>query len=232
MRVVFVEADPAAADLLTFVAQRRGHQPVAVPALNRLFERLPFEPAVAVISLPDLSPETLESVAAVRERFPGISVLLITERSTVLPPIAALKAGAQDVIRSPYNPYEVILRAEAWATARATTVAPTSGIRLADLEVDLDLFASTKNGVNLPLTRLERRLLFCLCQHSPNVAPIERLLVFGWESMDEPDAALLKTHISHIRKKLRDAGGVPFTITSQQTIGYTLTVAESARQAS
>ncbi|MGE5595169.1 MAG: response regulator transcription factor [Hyphomicrobiales bacterium] len=233
MRVAIVEAEPAAADLLTFVAHRRGHQPVCVPALDRLFERLPFEPQIAIISLPDLDAATLENVQRVRETFPEISILLITERWAALPPIAGLKAGAQDVIRSPYNLYEVMLRAESWAAARSVSAqAPTSGIKLADLEIDLDLFLSVKNGVTLPLTKLERRLLFCLCQHYPNVAPLERMLAFGWESIDEPDAALLKTHISHIRKKLRDAGGVPFEITSQQTIGYTLSIAEGEAKAS
>ncbi|MCC7362950.1 MAG: response regulator transcription factor [Dehalococcoidia bacterium] len=232
MRLAIVEADPAAADLLMFVAQRRGHQPVCVPHVERLAERLPFEPTCILLSLPELDAGAIEAIQLLKETFTGITVLLIVERAAPMAPISALKAGAQDVVTSPYNPFEVVYRAETWAAARSAPGTASSAIRLADLEIDLDLFVATKAGKSLPLTKLERRLLYCIGQHYPNVAPIERLLSFGWESLDEPDAALLKTHISHIRKKLRDAGGVLFEIISQQTVGYSLALPESERKAS
>lgn len=232
MRIAIAEADPAAADLLMFVAQRRGHLPVCVPGIQRLFERLPFEPTAAIVGVHEIDDATLEELAKLRRELPAAAILVTTEHPAATARLQAMKCGANDVIASPYNPFEVILRAESWVAARAQSAAPTGGIRLADLEVDLDAFAATKNGNALPLTKLERRLLYCLCQHHPNIAPIDRLLVFGWESLDDPDAALLKTHISHIRKKLRDAGGTPFEIVSQQSVGYALRVAAGHQLAS
>lgn len=232
MRLAIAEPDPAAADLLMFVAQRRGHQPVCVPGIQRLFDRLPFEPTVAVVSLPDIDDAALAGIARLRAHFPEITILVLTEHNPTHPPLAALRAGANDVVFSPYHPGEVILRAETWTAARARPAPAVGGIQLADLDIDLDAFAATKNGKALTLTKLERRLLYCLCQHHPNIAPIDRLLVFGWESLEDPDAALLKTHISHIRKKLREAGGVPLEIISQQTVGYALRVSQQAQLAS
>ena len=72
-------------------------------------------------------------------------------------------------------------------------------------------------------------MLYCLVEHHPGVTTLERLLSFGWDSLDEPEAGLLKTHISHIRKKLRDAGGAPIEIVSHQAVGYSIRAIEVAK---
>ena len=64
-------------------------------------------------------------------------------------------------------------------------------------------------------------------QHHGRVSPTERLLSFGWDSLEPPDASLLKTHISHLRKKLSDAGGRRFEIRSRHSLGYTLQLVEA-----
>ncbi|GAB4336509.1 MAG: response regulator transcription factor [Dehalococcoidia bacterium] len=224
MRIAIAEPDPSLADLLAFVARRRGHQPVCVSNVTRLFERLPFEPAAAIVSFPEADDRSAEAIASLRKAFPGLIVLATVERAREPGPQRLLNAGARDVIRIPYNPNEVILRAETLYQAAAAEMPRDDVLRVADIEVDLSAYAAKKNGVPLPLTKLELRLLYCLAEHSPNVAPIERLLAFAWES-EEPDPALLKTHVSHLRKKLREAGGAPVAITSRQMIGYVLSQA-------
>ncbi len=232
MRLAIAEPDAAAADLLMFVAQRRGHQPISVSSLSRLFERMPFEPAAAIVSVARVDDETLEQIAKLGATFPGICTFVICEKPGASDALAVLRAGAADCIASPYNPFEVLVRIEGRMASREAPRSATGGIRLADLHVDLEAYSATKNGHTLSLTKLERRLLYCLCEHHPNLATIDRLLVFGWDSIDDPDAGLLKTHMSHIRRKLRDAGGAPFEIVSHQTVGYAMRLAQAAQCAS
>ncbi|MCA9829822.1 MAG: response regulator transcription factor [Dehalococcoidia bacterium] len=230
MRLVIIDRDPVSLDVLSFVAQRRGHQSVGLPGVERLQERLPFTPEIAIVATTALDEGGLTAIRAVRERFEAIRVLVAAESPGPDGALQALRAGAQDVVKTPCSPFELFARIEAWAAPEAVQAAASSGgARLGDLEVDLEAYTATKNGRELALTKLERRLLYCLCQHHPNVATIDRLLAFGWDSLDEPDAGLLKTHISHIRKKLRDAGGVEFEIVSHQTVGYSMRLLESAR---
>ncbi len=222
MRLAIAESDSTTADLLAFAAQRRGHQAVCLAPAARLFDRLPFEPAVIVTSAEGSSEETVAWVRRIRQQFPEAALYVTVEKPREPLPTRVLDAGASDVIRSPYNPIELILRAENWLASRGVTAASTDSLTLSDLEIALDRHTATKNGKVLVLTKLELRLLYCLCDHFPHLAPLERLLTFGWDTLGDPDAALIKTHISHIRKKLRDAGGDDFEIVSRQTVGYVL----------
>jgi len=227
MHVAIVEPDAALAHVLAFVARRRGHQVICVPHVEPLLTRLPFSPSVNIVSVESLGPETLGTLDRVRERYPDAPVLVTIEDANDLLALKALQHGIRDVVRKPFHPQEVILRAEMLVRGSSPASADGSLIRLGDLQVHLDRFSAMKNGKPLGLTKLELRLLFCLAQHYPHLASTERLLSFGWESLDPSDASLLKTHISHIRKKLREAGGVEFEIYARQSIGYAVRMVDT-----
>lgn len=222
MKLAIVESDTSLADLLAYAAQRRGHQAVCVPDISRLFERLPFEPSVIVAEVGSHTAVDANAIAAIRRQFERAALFVTMERPREPGPTTLLRAGAHQVVRTPYNPNEVVIQAENWLASQQGEAAVTDTLVFGDLELALDRYTATKNGKNVVFTKLELRLLYCLVEHSPHLAPLERLLVFGWDSLGDPEPSLLKTHISHIRKKLAEAGGQPFAITSRQTLGYVL----------
>lgn len=226
MKLVIVSEDAVAASVLAFAAERRGHQTVCLDRVGQLFDRLPFEPSLIVVSLDGGDGAILDQIGRLRSQFPQTALFATAERPPHSLPLEALKAGVHEVISAPYNQNELVVRAETWLASRTGAPPVTDAFKLGDLEVALERYHATKNGSVLPLTRLELRLLYCLCEHHPHVAPLERLLTFGWDTLGDPDAALLKTHISHIRRKLANAGGIPFEILSRQTVGYVLRVKE------
>lgn len=219
MQLAIIDPDPVSSYTLSFAAQRRGHQVLCVSGAQRLSTNLPFEPSVVVVALDRLDGAAVASVECVKRALPD-SAIIVTAEGKHIAATSLLEHGASDFQRTPYNAHELVLKAEKWHSILAKAVSCESAIRAADLEVDLNKYIALKNGVNLTLTKLELRLLYCLLEHHPNLAPIERLLNFGWDILSTPDASLIKTHISHLRTKLRDAGGVPFEIQSRQTIGY------------
>src|SRR5690606_27912923 len=94
-----------------------------------------------------------------------------------------------------------------------------------DIEVQLEAYYAEKNGVPLRLTRLELRLLDCLVRSEGRLAPRAALLAAAWDQEDAtPNPALLKTHISHLRTKLAEAGGLPVRIESRFGQGYVLSI--------
>lgn len=227
MHIVIADPDAKASDLLAYAATRRGHHAIAMDDAGRLLDPLPLPPAVAVVAIDDFGPDDFAVVRRLRERYPGVVVLATTERRGRVTSMEALEAGVHDVVQEPYHPRELILRAESWVESRGTEAPTSRAVTLADLTIDLDRYSAMKNNVELTLTRLELRLLYCLCEHHPHVAAIERLLAFGWDEDEEPDPSLLKTHMSHIRSKLRNAGGIDLEIRSRQMIGYAIHLAEA-----
>lgn len=221
MHIAIYEPDDIAAHILTFVARRRGHKAVVLATRAELHEALPFEPAAIIAAVERVDERALGEIGPLRSRYPEAVTVVTPEAVGSGDSLFALKSGLTDVVAKPYHPHEVMLRAELALANRR--VSDTSGaIRAGDLHVDFDRFSAVKAGAELVLTKLELRLLYCLLEHYPQVAPTDRLLSFGWETMEPPEANLLKTHISHLRKKLQDAGGERFEIRSRHSLGYTL----------
>ena len=227
MKIAIADSDAVAGDVLAFAAQRRGHQSISVGSVAELLGRLPFEPNVVVLG-GVIGEQAGDLTARLKTAFPDVALMVTLEQPQEPLPSILLSSGVSEVIRTPYNPTELVVRAENIIASRRSDGAVDDVLRMADLELALERYTAVKNGVRLNLTKLELRLLYCLCEHSPHLTPTERLLTFGWDTLGDPDAALIKTHISHIRKKLRDAGGVEFEILSRQTLGYTLLTPDRA----
>ena len=231
MHIAIYEPDEIAAHILAFVARRRGHRSAIVSSHRELHEPLPIDP-VAIIAAVDLVDDaSLAVLQPLRKRYPEALLFVTPEAVDASTGLAALKAGVADVVPKPYHPHEVMLRAELMCAQRRAPDVPGVA-RVGDIEVNFDRYSATKAGVDVPLTKLELRLLYCLLEHHPQVAPIDRLLTFGWETLEPPDAALLKTHISHLRRKLQAAGGAPFEIRSRHSLGYTLELVEASESKS
>ncbi len=220
MKIAIAGADSALTDLCAFAARKRGHEVVCLDSPNRLFGPLPFNPSTAIVGVDALDNAVVMTLSRLGASFPEMQIVVTAEQCTS--ELEAIKAGATRVVRVPFNATELIEQVELSASRQQRVSDAESAIRVEDLEVDLGRYVALKNGTAMTMTKLELRLLFCLCQHYPHLASTERLLTFGWEGSLEADPALIKTHISHIRGKMKAAGGLPLQIRSRQTLGYEL----------
>jgi DNA-binding response OmpR family regulator len=225
VRLAIALDDEMETDVLKFVAQKRGHQVICVEKPDELFRALPFEPTAIICRVGGADQRTVHTVQALRDKFSDAALLLTAERLKEPAPRVLVEAGADEIVKTPYNPTQVIIGLERLALKPGQGSASAAELSVADLRVDLQRFRAEKNGQALVLTKLELRLLNCLAEHYPHLTPMDRLLSFGWEDMHEPDPALVKTHISHLRRKMEQAGGASLGIISRQGVGYTLVTA-------
>lgn len=149
----------------------------------------------------------------------GIPVIVVSARVDVNDKVELLLGGAADYITKPFEMKELLARIT--VALRGASVTVQSILSFDNLRLDTmthEVFVG-QQGVNL--TRTEYAILKNLMQNPSQV--IAKSLLLERISEDTPDCtdSSLKTHISHLRKKLRDLGGKEY-IEAVWGIGFKL----------
>ncbi len=221
---VYDEDDELFAHLLVTTARRLGHSAQHVTDLRQIDDAFITHPTAVIVGVGRLGDDVIAQVGRLRARHEQSLIVVAAEGATPSSTIAAIETGASNVVRKPLLPRELITWIERAVQVTDSEV-PGGRIQVADLDIDLHRVLASKAGAALSLTRMEFRLLYCLAQHVGRVTPTDRLITFGGDA-DEIAASSLKSHMSHLRTKLRAAGGAPVRITARQMLGYVLEVDE------
>lgn len=167
------------------------------------------------LMLPGLSGEE------VLPKIKGVPVIVVSAKVDIDNKVELLLGGAADYITKPFEIKELLARI---TVALRIDSAPINTVLSFDnLILDTithDVFAEQKE---VKLTRTEYAILKILMQNPSQV--IAKSLLLDRISEDTPDCTdnSLKTHISNLRKKLRDIGGKEY-IEAMWGIGFKLKV--------
>lgn len=152
------------------------------------------------LMLPGLSGEEL------LPQIKDIPVIVVSAKATVQDKVSLLLGGAADYITKPFGTKELLARiAVRLREAACSPLAPV--LSCGDLTLDTSSHEIRANGVPVQLTRTEYAILKLLMQNDGQV--IAKSVLLERISEDTPDCteSSLKTHISHLRGKLRTAAG-------------------------
>lgn len=139
----------------------------------------------------------------------GIPVIVISAKVDVDNKVELLLGGAADYVTKPFNTKELLARIAVQfrnsAAALAASVPAASVLTFEDITLNTDTHIVTIGASEIKLTRTEYAILKLLMQNPRQV--ITKSLLLDRVSEDTPDCteSSLKTHISHLRTKLRSA---------------------------
>jgi DNA-binding response OmpR family regulator len=153
-------------------------------------------------------------------------VLIVASTSAEEDVIRGFASGADDILTRPFGSTMLALRLRAVHARYAMNLAArrTTEIRFGDLVVDLDSHQVRKGDAVVLLTPIEFRILSMLASNEGMVVSFSRLIEYGWtrKTYNKSNLDALKTHMTHLRRKLQSLGGQPIDIDVVPRSGYFL----------
>jgi DNA-binding response OmpR family regulator len=114
LRILVVEDNEHAAFLLRILLERAGYEVTLCPdgrdALDKLATLAPVDLIVLDLMLPYLSGYQVLIEARKDPRWVDVPIVVVTARTLEMDAVRALETGANDFIRKPYQPEELLAR--------------------------------------------------------------------------------------------------------------------------
>jgi DNA-binding response OmpR family regulator len=151
-----------------------------------------------------------------------LPILMLTARDTLEDKLEGFEAGADDYMIKPFALQE--LEARVKALVRRINEKPSVILRVADLELNLNLMTLRRGGILIELNRACLKILKTLMQASPNMVSKKDLEFALWGD-SPPGSDVLRSYMYLIRRKIDK----PFSSQLLQTIhgiGYKLAASD------
>ena len=213
--ILIIDDDVAIGNLEQEVLEREGYLVQraysGTEALLLLKEKKP-DLILLDLMLPGMSGEDI------LPQIQGIPVIVVSAKTAVEDKVELLLGGAVDYLTKPFDMKELLARIK-------VRLREKSSLRLSpvytyeELTIDTASHSVCVAEKQINLTRTEYAILKLLMQNPEQV--IAKSVLLDCISMDTPDCTenSLKTHISHLRSKLREASGKDY-VESVWGIGF------------
>jgi two-component system response regulator AdeR len=207
--VLIAEDDDEIAVILTAYFSRGGFRTLrAQDGQQALVLHLSARPDLVLLDVQMPGLDGWMVLSEIRRRG-GTPVIMVTAMDQDVDKLTGLRIGADDYVVKPFNPAEVVARAQA-VLRRTLAHAAGNGasvIRVDDLVIDLDkhevTLANGRTALNLTLT--EFKLLAYLARSPRQVFSRVDLLTHCLPEGDTLERTV-DSHVSKLRRKLEEAG--------------------------
>jgi DNA-binding response OmpR family regulator len=183
--------------------------------------------ALVILEASRLEPDGVGGVETLRRirRRSLLPALMVSAEANDAERILALELGADDYLRKPYLPQELMARARA-ILRRAIPGVSAFGhlVKAGDLELDKLKRKASKAGVEIALTYAEFDLLELLLRRVGQVVMREEIAraILG-RPLNHNDRSV-DMHVSNLRRKLGEAGRGSGRIKAIRGAGYSFTI--------
>ncbi|WP_054695741.1 response regulator transcription factor [Syntrophomonas palmitatica] len=154
----------------------------------------------------------------------SIPIIMLTAKGEEFDTVLGLEMGADDYIKKPFSPREMVARVKARLRAlkilEAEKALGNKSFVVKDLIVIPEKYEAFMGEDKLELTPKEFDLLSLMVAHQGKVFTRETLLEKIWGYEFSGDTRTVDVHIRHLRQKLKDDSNYPNYIETVRGVGY------------
>lgn len=215
--IAIIDDDIHIGDMLTEILNRENYSVIrAYSGTEALYMLEQNNPDLVLLDLmlPGLSGEE------VLPYIKGIPVIVLSAKVDVQDKVNLLLGGAADYMTKPFSTDELLARISVQLRNKESNK-QNHFLTVGDLELDTISITLTVKGQPVKLTRTEYAIMKLLMKNPKQL--IAKSVLLDRISIDTPDCTerSLKQHISNLRKKLQDVGGMDY-IETVWGIGFKL----------
>lgn len=226
-QILVVDDETYIVELVKINLEKEGYRVLVaydgIAALNITREQKP-DLVILDIMLPNL--DGLEVCRTMKhdEELKAIPIVMLTAKGEEVDTILGLEMGADDYIKKPFSPRELVARVKARLRALKILEAEKAlGIKayvFKDLTVVPEKYEAFLGEERLELTPKEFDLLRLMASNQGKVYTREALLEKVWGYEYSGDTRTVDVHIRHLRQKLKDDSNYPNYIETVRGVGY------------
>lgn len=203
-RILVVEDEVPIREMVCFVLEQNGYQPVEAGDYDTAIRRL-SEPYPDLVLLDWMLPGG-SGVQIIRQikrdnNTKAIPVIMVTARSEEEDRVRGLDVGADDYITKPFSPKELIARVKA-VLRRISPIEAEDVIDMNGLILDPVSHRVSSQGQDLEMGPTEFKLLHFFMTHPERVYSREQLLNYVWGTNVYVEDRTVDVHIRRLRKAL------------------------------
>ncbi|AWN40170.1 response regulator [Methylobacterium durans] len=225
-RILVVDDEPPIRKLLRTGLATQGYAILEAPNGRAALDLLGREGADLVIldlGLPDMGGHDL--LRAIRARFPGLPVVVLSSRDDEAGKVEALDHGADDYVTKPFGMAELLARLRTALRHQLAVQGERPVFRVDGLSVDLVRRIVRVGDAEVKLTPREYDFLRVLVMHAGKVLTHAQLM-HAVPSSSDPQ--YLRVYIRQLRQKLEADPERPRILLTETGVGYRLRAPDEA----
>ncbi len=224
MKLLVIDSDRDLVEMLTSWLKTLGYEVYrAYTAERARIEWTERKPDLVIMDTFLKGADTLALCRDMRCKHDAL-VLVITDGKDVQDEVRCLDSGADDYLRKPFFPSQLLARIRAVSRRARTTLErrPSSIVTVGPIYVDSLHNEVTIRGKTSRLTPTESKLLHMLAVNANDVCTTGQIVTHVWGYDGDGDASLIKAHIRHLRQKIEPDSSNPHYILTVPGVGYTM----------